>query len=114
MKKKRIFKFSFRKQVRRLQESKNWRTKVFRRDGFTCQVCGVTGGYLEAHHIKSFAKILWDYKVSTVAEALTCKLLWDIRNGQTLCKKCHKKTKNYRRPKKRRRYGQIISIRRTK
>ena len=60
---------------------KKWRKAVFERDSYTCQVCQKVGGYLEAHHIKSWAKYP--------------KLRYKINNGITLCKKCHKKTNNY-------------------
>ena len=90
---------STRTRIRQLPEGITWRKQVFQRDRFTCQNCGKKGGYLEAHHIVSFSKILKDYKVTTIKEALSCKKLWDITNGQTLCKPCHMKTKNYRRPR---------------
>ena len=59
-------------------EYKIWRTKVFERDNYTCQLCGQQGGYLEADHIKSWA--------------LYPKLRLVVNNGRTLCKKCHKTT----------------------
>jgi len=30
--------------------------------------------------------------VSVLEQALNCDKLWDINNGRTLCRKCHKKT----------------------
>jgi len=63
-------------------EYKYWRLSVFKRDNFTCVLCGDnSGGNLQAHHIKDFA--------------LFPELRLDINNGQTLCKKCHKKTENH-------------------
>lgn len=59
-----------------------WREKVFKRDNWTCQNCGVSGCYLEAHHIKSWAKYP--------------KLRYVLSNGQTLCLECHKLTDNYK------------------
>lgn len=57
-----------------------WRKEVFERDNYTCQECKLRGGYLEAHHIKPFAYFP--------------NLQFDIKNGQTLCRKCHlEKTK---------------------
>ena len=58
-----------------------WRTKVFERDNWTCQTCGARSKarepvYLEAHHIKSWVK----YK----------KLRYELSNGVTLCRECHK------------------------
>lgn len=60
---------------------KQWRKKVFERDGFTCQSCGEQG-YVTAHHIKSFAH----YK----------ELRYELSNGITLCEFCHSKTDNYK------------------
>lgn len=64
------------------KQYKQWRISVFERDNYTCQECGdCKGGNLEAHHIKPFA--------------YNKELRFDINNGQTLCKECHKKTDNW-------------------
>jgi len=63
-------------------EYKKWRLAVFTRDNFTCVNCKKVGGYLEAHHIKSWAKYP--------------KLRLNINNGITLCRDCHKLTDNYK------------------
>ena len=61
---------------------KEWRKAVFKRDKYTCQICGDNkGGNLVADHIRSFA--------------LYPELRYDITNGRTLCKKCHEETENY-------------------
>lgn len=65
------------KQERHSTQYQAWREAVFKRDNHTCQDCGIRGGTLNAHHIKSFKK----YK----------KLRHDINNGITLCEKCHRK-----------------------
>lgn len=62
---------------------KEWRMAVFTRDDFTCQVCRKVGGYLEAHHIKSWV----GYP----------KLRFNTNNGITLCKNCHNMTKGRQR-----------------
>lgn len=59
------------------KELENWRKEVFIRDDYTCQKCGKHRGYLQAHHKKSITKYP--------------KLIVQIKNGQTLCKKCHEK-----------------------
>lgn len=69
---------------RQKAEYREWRTAVFKRDKFTCRQCG-QGGYIEAHHIKSFSE--------------HPDLRTDIDNGITLCKKCHALTDNYRNKK---------------
>ena len=55
-----------------------WRTKVFERDNYTCQICGVKNCFLTAHHIKSRAKFP--------------KLRYNVSNGITLCELCHAKS----------------------
>ena len=69
-------------QIRNSIEYINWRTKVFKRDKFTCQDCGIIGANLNAHHKISFAKL-----INTEKE----KLIFDIKNGITLCVDCHQK-----------------------
>jgi len=62
-------------------EYKRWRISVFERDSFTCQSCRQIGGYITAHHIKSFTYYP--------------KLRFELDNGITLCEECHKLTDNY-------------------
>jgi len=62
-------------------EYKSWRESVFKRDNWTCQKCGAKSGngktiYLHPHHILNFA----EYP----------ELRFDVNNGITLCRKCHK------------------------
>jgi 5-methylcytosine-specific restriction endonuclease McrA len=78
--------------LRRLPEYKEWRNSIFTRDNFTCQICNKkNSGNLNAHHIKMISEIFEENNIKTVEEAITCKELWDINNGITLCSKCHGK-----------------------
>jgi len=65
-----------------VRQYKKWRLAVFTKDNFACVNCQKVGGYLIAHHIKSWAKYL--------------KLRYKINNGITLCKNCHSLTDNYK------------------
>lgn len=77
--------------IRSCTFSKEWRNLVFVRDDYTCQHCSKRGVHLHAHHIRFFSTLMENYNIITLAEALQCEPFWDIDNGVTLCKKCHKK-----------------------
>ena len=53
---------------------------MFQRDNYKCVECG-SKDEMEADHIKSFSKYP--------------DLRFDLANGRTLCKSCHKKTDTY-------------------
>ena len=59
-------------------EYKRWRKQVFKRDSYTCQMCGKRGGDLQADHIKPFAHYP--------------RLRLELTNGRTLCLSCHRTT----------------------
>lgn len=62
----------------KLQRSKFRRTiqkDVFKRDNYTCQMCGVRGGALQVDHIQSWK----DY----------VELRFSMDNCRTLCQECH-------------------------
>jgi 5-methylcytosine-specific restriction endonuclease McrA len=65
-------------------------TKIFYRDNYTCQRCGVKGANLNAHHIVSFKKIISYYNITTLKGSENCDLLFDMNNGVTLCEGCHR------------------------
>jgi len=60
-----------------------WRTAVFKRDDYICQMCGKRGGRLNSHHILP-------YRACTAIGV--DKFKWDKNNGVTLCDSCHFKT----------------------
>ena len=68
------------KRIVRTPEFRKWKSEVFKRDNFTCQMCGAKT-MLEAHHIKE--------KVNFP------ELEYDVDNGICLCNDCHRKTDNY-------------------
>lgn len=55
-------------------EYKKWVKDVFKKDDYTCQMCG-SKKYLRAHHIKEWAKYP--------------EFRYEISNGMTLCEDCH-------------------------
>lgn len=84
---------SLRKTIRDSSKYTEWRMNIFQRDLFTCQECGKSGCYIEAHHKNSFDNILTTNNITTFDAACECEELWSIDNGITLCKECHNKTK---------------------
>jgi len=83
----------FQEKVRKLPEYSLWRKNIFKRDNWTCQICGIKGCKLEAHHIKEFNLILKTMKILKIKEAIKCSELWNTNNGVTVCLDCHNKTK---------------------
>lgn len=81
--------------IRRCDKYVEWRTSVFTRDNYTCVICKEVGKKLHADHIKAFALICKEQKITNLKDALFCQELWDIKNGRTLCYSCHRKTENY-------------------
>lgn len=65
--------------IRESLEYRIWKLEVYKRDRGFCQICGrrCNNNNIVAHHIKPFS----DYP----------ELRFDIDNGITLCRSCHKK-----------------------
>ena len=64
---------------RNYHEYSEWRSEIYKRDGYTC-ICCKTKGCIEAHHLNGYN---WDREHRT-----------DINNGVTLCKDCHNEFHN--------------------
>jgi 5-methylcytosine-specific restriction endonuclease McrA len=100
---------SLARRIRNSNKSIEWRTNIFVRDNYTCKICGARNGrgkaiYLEADHIIPFSKLFHEF-LSTqdrsssedeqYVNSLNYNDFWDINNGKTLCKDCHKKTDTF-------------------
>lgn len=69
--------------LRKIAAYREWRTSVFERDNYTCQLCFTRSSRgkrvkLNADHIKQFA--------------FYPEARFDVSNGRTLCEPCHRKT----------------------
>ena len=62
--------------LRKSDEWREWRTKVFERDDYTCQMCNERGLGLHPHHIRFKS----DFP----------ELIYEVDNGITLCVDCHR------------------------
>lgn len=83
------------KQIRESIPYKQWRAACFEKDGYVCQFCGQRGGNLQVDHKKMFSLIVKENNINNLDDANSCKELWDISNGRTLCVTCHKNTDTY-------------------
>jgi hypothetical protein len=84
---------SLKENLRNTSVYKDWRMSCFARDLFRCVKCK-SGDKIECHHIISFAELLDIYNIKDIDTALRTDKLWDIKNGMTLCYRCHNKTKS--------------------
>lgn len=90
------------KAIRNSLKYADWRKQIFLRDDFTCQDCGQRGGDLEVHHTpKTFSQWIEEIKqnlplMDLFEAAMIYTPLWDLDNGITYCKNCHKKIKKGR------------------
>lgn len=67
---------------------KNWRRSVFERDDYTCQECG-------ERNYKGNGKSVWIHPHHIKSRTEFPELQFDVNNGITLCRDCHRKTHNY-------------------
>ena len=81
--------------IRNTTEYLHWRIAILRRDNFRCQICSASikdnkSVRLEVHHAKTFDDICKENNITTLKGALTCKEIWSLDNGISLCHGCHK------------------------
>lgn len=86
--------------IRGLEKYQEWRNYIFERDNYTCQKCGrrsCKGDKVEIHadHIIPLSFIISKNKIEDIEESLNCSEIWDVDNGRTLCKECHKNTDTF-------------------
>lgn len=77
------------KPIRMQSDYEKWRLKVLERDNFKCQECGGSIN-LHVHHKKSLALMVEEYKETFKKLNVHDDVFYQIDNGKTLCKKCHK------------------------
>ncbi len=76
--------------IRTTFQYRQWRSDVYTRDDYTCQLCGERGKIINAdHYPKTFKQIIVENDIKTIQDAFSCDELWNINNGRTLCKPCH-------------------------
>jgi hypothetical protein len=81
--------------IRNTTEYLTWRIAVLKRDNFKCRMCTASIKdnkplRLEVHHAKSFNDICKENNITTIKQALTCREIWRLDNGISLCYGCHK------------------------
>ena len=84
---------ALRKQIEQMPIHERWKQDVVKKCGNKCQLCSSSKN-LEVHHLTSFYSILKQNNITSMEEIekiLRCKQLWDINNGEVLCKDCHDK-----------------------
>lgn len=84
--------------IRNTEEARLWDKQIRKRDGKMCQECKTmfwdnrlqTYKGLEVHHIKTLSEMIKEFKISTKNYREVTSPLFDIRNGEVLCAKCHR------------------------
>lgn len=83
-----MLKHKLAEKIRNLRKTIAWKKAVLRRDEWNCNKCGDIEN-LQVHHKISVSEIIDKYNLKTIEDAISCNLLFDINNGETLCNKHH-------------------------
>ena len=75
--------------IRICSKSMKWYRTVKAAANYTCQLCHISGGRMETHHLRPFAYLMDWYQITSVEAAQECPELWDLNNGMCLCQRCH-------------------------
>ena len=75
--------------IRTIAKYEKWRLEVFKRDDFKCVECK-TDKELHIHHIEELSKMITKYIKQFGKLNVYADVFYQIDNGKTLCKKCHK------------------------
>lgn len=87
-----------RNRIAQLPEYREWHAAVMKRDGYKCVICSCAHSKerpLEVDHIKRFLFIVRENGIITPEDARNCKELWNMENGRTVCRICHRTTDTY-------------------
>jgi 5-methylcytosine-specific restriction endonuclease McrA len=79
------------KSIRNSEAYREWRTAIFQRDDFTCQLCSDRGGRLHVDHYPVPFSHIFNEFVELNIDAKDHPPFWDTDNGRTLCESCHRK-----------------------
>jgi 5-methylcytosine-specific restriction endonuclease McrA len=79
-----------RKQIEQMPIYERWRQDVINKCRNRCQMCG-NNNNLEVHHRISLYLLLKQFNINSIEQAFENKHLWNIDNGEVLCKECHDK-----------------------
>jgi len=79
-----------RAEIEQMPISQRWKQDVRKKCENKCQMCG-SNKNTEVHHLDSFYLILKQNNINSIEKAFECKKLWNVDNGEVLCKKCHDK-----------------------
>lgn len=86
--------------IRAMPKYAVWREDVLLKHGRRCSICGSTEN-IEVDHRHSLYSLVRIYGITNLDEAYACDALWEVGNGNPLCRPCHDKTapSAYRRKK---------------